>query len=312
MTKRRMSDHELAERLAAHIDNSPSGGRGPAADAAVLLRRARDARDGSVRAQCLAHVQRCIAKLDPARNRPTIQRLQAEVLALQGRGGDTRVAHLTPGEIVVPPSLQTPQFLQWLKAVAQAQGIDPARLVMGNARNSINPQTGQAEFLYGAPEVDNDQSLPTVPPGQQVADITINRFPYEAGWQGHVGLGVNTDQTQGFYPAQSGSGRIPDELRGRNQPGAVKTDDLESVHDSLTIPTTPEQDQAVQNYINSRASNPGDYNLYDRNCAGFVAGGLRAGGLAVPSDATPSGFDDMQPNSFFNALKRKYGSQGGR
>ena len=103
----------------------------------VLFQRARDAGGGGLRGQYVAEAQRTIAKLNPARDGRTIQRLQAEVLALQGRGGDTKMAHLTPGEIVVPRAMQTPQFLQWFRATAQAQGIDPARQVVGSGRNSI-------------------------------------------------------------------------------------------------------------------------------------------------------------------------------
>src|SRR5690349_2628469 len=111
--KRRLSDHDLAEQIAKTLTNTPSGGQGPAADAHIMLQRARDAGDGPMRADCLVEAQRFIAKLDPVRQRGTIQRLQAGVLALQGRGGDSKVAHLTPGEAVVPRVMQTPEFLQW-------------------------------------------------------------------------------------------------------------------------------------------------------------------------------------------------------
>jgi hypothetical protein len=92
--KRRLSDHELAEQIAKTLTDTPSGGRGPAADARVLLQRARDAGAGGVRTQCLAEAQRCIARLDPVRHRATIQRLQAGELALQGRGGDNRRSYI--------------------------------------------------------------------------------------------------------------------------------------------------------------------------------------------------------------------------
>ena len=36
-----------------------------------------------------------------------VQQLQARAMALQGRGGDTEVAHVTVGEIVLPRALQT-------------------------------------------------------------------------------------------------------------------------------------------------------------------------------------------------------------
>ncbi len=111
-----------------------------------LLQRAKDAGDGALRQQYLNDTQKEIAKLDQTRQGRLINQLQGEVLALQGRGGDTKVAHVTPGEIVIPERLQAPELLGALRAAAQAQGIDPARLVVGTRRNSINPMTGQPEF----------------------------------------------------------------------------------------------------------------------------------------------------------------------
>jgi hypothetical protein len=183
--KRRLSDHELAEQIAKTLTDSPSGGQGPAADARVLLQRARDAGMGGVRTQCLAEAQRCIARLDPMRHRATIQRLQADVLALQGRGGDSRVAHLTPGEVVVPRSLQTPQFLQWLRMVAQAQGIDPARLVVGSNRNSVNPNTGQEEFFDDNGEEIEGITVPSNSNGPNVpapSNESLHFDPNGPGW----------------------------------------------------------------------------------------------------------------------------------
>ncbi len=37
---------------------------------------------------------------------------QARALAAQGRGADTKVAHVAPGEIVLPKALQTPEVRQ--------------------------------------------------------------------------------------------------------------------------------------------------------------------------------------------------------
>ena len=124
-------------------DSGPAGAR---AEAMALPQRARDAGGGSLRFHYLSRAQRAIAKLDPARQHGLIQRLQGEVLALQGRGGDTKIAHLTPGEIVIPKRLQTPEFMRGVAELASAYGIDPASLIIGDRRNAINPHTGQPEF----------------------------------------------------------------------------------------------------------------------------------------------------------------------
>lgn len=68
-----------------------------------------------------------------------------------GRGGDTEMAHVTPGEIVVPrPVAQQPDVQNALRGGFQREGVDPARYVVKSGRNSLNPRTGRAEFKYGA------------------------------------------------------------------------------------------------------------------------------------------------------------------
>ena len=75
------------------------------------------------------------------------QKRQAEKLAAQGRGGDTEIAHVTPGEIVLPDALQTPAVLDAIRQAAVDANIPLERLRVGSALNSINPQTGQPEFF---------------------------------------------------------------------------------------------------------------------------------------------------------------------
>lgn len=71
----------------------------------------------------------------------------AKDLAKAGRGGDTIIAHLTPGEVVVPK----PAAGMALGLLNDA-GIDPKRYQVGHKNNSKNPRTGLLEFRAG----DND------------------------------------------------------------------------------------------------------------------------------------------------------------
>jgi hypothetical protein len=75
-----------------------------------------------------------------------VQKLQAEVLALQGRGADRHIAHVTPGEIVIPRSFLTPELMNMMTAVAREHGVDPREFFVGSGSNNINPRTGQMEF----------------------------------------------------------------------------------------------------------------------------------------------------------------------
>jgi hypothetical protein len=272
----------------------------PGMKARNLLQQASDAGSGDLRLVYLQEAQREIAKLDPARHGRIISQLQSAALALQGRRGDTQIAHVTPGEIVIPLAVLTPDLRRSLAAAVRDAGIDPRSLVIGDAHNSTNPQTGRPEFAFR--NLDNERTgQRSAPPGQQVADLYITRFPEAAGGLGHVGVGVNTEKTEGFFPRENSW------LAGIATPGEVRSDDLSLPHDTLRIRTTPEQDAAAQSYIDNRKANPGDYGALTRQCTGFVDGALNAAGVEVPSDSTEDIYDDLIPNRFFPALKRRYG-----
>lgn len=72
----------------------------------------------------------------------------AQMLAQQGRRGDTALAHMTPGEIAVPPEVQTPKVLATLKAEYAKKGVHPAQFQVGNPASSVNPATGTPEYNF--------------------------------------------------------------------------------------------------------------------------------------------------------------------
>ena len=72
-------------------------------------------------------------------------------MAKYGRGGDEFVAHLAPGEIVVPAPLiaNNPELRDSIFGHLRELGIeDPEQYVVGSAANSINPDTGLMEFGF--------------------------------------------------------------------------------------------------------------------------------------------------------------------
>lgn len=66
-----------------------------------------------------------------------------------GRGGDRVIGHLTPGELVVPKSCQTPEVMEAFAKAAHVAGLDPNRFIVGSPEASKNPKTGLEEFLEG-------------------------------------------------------------------------------------------------------------------------------------------------------------------
>jgi hypothetical protein len=73
-------------------------------------------------------------------------RYRVAALAAMGRGGDTEVAHVALGEIVLPTALQTPDVMRALSTAADRAGVSLDRLRIGMPQNSVNPRTGAPEF----------------------------------------------------------------------------------------------------------------------------------------------------------------------
>jgi hypothetical protein len=70
-------------------------------------------------------------------------------MAAMGREGDDVVAHLQTGEIVIPLALieQDEALKEGIFQRLRDMGVeDPERYVVGSEANSINPNTGAAEF----------------------------------------------------------------------------------------------------------------------------------------------------------------------
>ncbi len=122
-------------------------------------------------------------------------------------------------------------------------------------------------------------------------DVTVSLYPGASGF-GHVGIGVNTPNTTGFYPAPDASNF--DVVRGQPVPGVMQPD-TRTPTGTITIPTTPAQDQAIQDFINQRTQNPGSYDLNDRNCTTTVRDALGAGEVNTPHTILPRTlFDNLR------------------
>ena len=68
--------------------------------------------------------------------------------AKKGRGGDSIMGHLAPGEMVVPPQIlnKYPKLRSALASAFMENKVDPRRYLVGSKANSINPETGTREF----------------------------------------------------------------------------------------------------------------------------------------------------------------------
>ena len=75
---------------------------------------------------------------------------EAEALSMMGRGGDTELAHLEPGDVVVPPQLldADPMLADLLEDRMRLAGVDPTSRVAGLGIASLNPNPGLEEFGF--------------------------------------------------------------------------------------------------------------------------------------------------------------------
>lgn len=70
-------------------------------------------------------------------------------LASQGRYGDQMMAHVAPGEVILPKKLVAdPELKKQLEELYQKFGVTMDQYTVGNDANSINPNTGIMEFGF--------------------------------------------------------------------------------------------------------------------------------------------------------------------
>ena len=108
------------------------------------------------------------------------------------------------------------------------------------------------------------------------------------GGYGHVGIGVNTSQTKGFRPTDAASGFQT--VTGGEVPGEISSDigeDRGEREECTTIPTTPEQDDAMQKFIDLATKHPAPYDLNNRNCVTHVRSVLGAAGIETSQTLLP-------------------------
>ena len=95
-------------------------------------------------------------------------------LSQAGRGGDTTLAHLTPGEVVLPAQMMIdPEFERAVERRFLEVDLDPEAYVVGGGIASLNPITGLEEFSFWKKTLKSAQKVvkKVVRPVAQVAQF---------------------------------------------------------------------------------------------------------------------------------------------
>jgi len=132
--------------------------------------------------------------------------------AAAGRNGDTTVAHLTPGEVVVPQSLQTQRLMGLLAQEAANKGKDINRYVVGNPTGPRNPITLWEEFNDGG-DGDGDADAGAPGHGDNGTGVGVGNNDSSDGdpsgnpgkGDNHTGIGVaDSGMFSGMFDAPTG------------------------------------------------------------------------------------------------------------
>ena len=145
-------------------------------------------------------------------------------IAAKGRGGDTRLAHLTNGEVVVPREVAAlrPDLIAHIGEQIKAMGGNPNGIVVGRGR--VNPKTGIEEFATEAEVKDAYQRY-------------LGRDPDPEG----LSYWTNSWNQDAFLSAASASENFKDRAVATSQPAVTPTTPQPAV-----TPTTPQTDYTNQ------------------------------------------------------------------
>jgi RHS repeat-associated protein len=120
-------------------------------------------------------------------------------------------------------------------------------------------------------------SLPCIHRQPKNHEVTVSYWPKPAMGFGHVGVGLDSDDTSGFYPIKKALCLAT----GCSTPGNVFSDQMKEgvAYATTRIATTAGQNAMMKMTITQREQNAGMYNLFNRNCAEFVEDVLDYGGV---------------------------------
>lgn len=172
----------------------------------------------------------------------------AASMSTKGRGADTMVAHVTPGDYVIPKDIitQHPDFLVKLKKVMGDQGADYRTHMVGSGFENVNPNTGAPEFGFGSIGRAIGGAISHIPVANQIVGGAANALKP----LGNAGIGGNF---MGSYYQGLAQGAMPQKY---NAPAPAQTPYSPS---NMALPSSLQElggltDQQRRSYLATQGS----------------------------------------------------------
>ena len=116
-----------------------------------------------------------------------------------GRKGDSYMAHLAPGEIVIPRQIaESTEIKGVLSDLFESEGANINEFTVGSKENKKNPETGYLEFFF----LFHKPKPPPDPIAVKNAYEKIKDTPFAKNFLGRLMTGIyERYEKKGYYPA---------------------------------------------------------------------------------------------------------------
>jgi len=229
-----------------------------------------------------------------------LQQQAPQQLAQQGRFGDTMIAHLTPGEMMVPPQVQTPKVLAELDKAYKAKHVSPGQFTAGSPQSSTNPKTGVPEYNFMSAFLPTAAGLAATAATGGLAAPTLFSALAGGAAAGAAGLATGQTPTQALLTGagQAGGAYVGGNLgSGSSALGGTPSSALNGAQAAVLGAKDPAAAYSAAQSMGIQGLN---------SPAASATSGAASGATGAGSAASTMG--PIQPSALQNSISNNFGS----